>query len=94
MIKKAYPLESIFNQNLTKEERDMLMKQYTQEKDFFTENCKTWSVLEQIAREGARKMLQQVLELEVEEYIQAHTKDTESSERKTLVRNGQCFQRM
>jgi len=32
----------------------MLMKQYTQEKEFCTENCETWSVLEQIARKGAR----------------------------------------
>ena len=48
----------------------------------------TWCVLEQIAREGARKMLQQALELEVEEYIQAHTQDRESSRRRTVVRNG------
>jgi putative transposase len=66
----------------------MLMKQYTQEKDFCTENCETRSLLEQIARKGAQKMLQQALELEVEEYIQAHTKDTNSSGRKTVVRNG------
>ena len=64
------------------------MKQYTQEKDFCPEKSETWSVLEQLAREGARKMLQQALELEVEEYIQAHTKDTNSSGRKTVVRNG------
>jgi len=64
------------------------MKQYTQEKDFCTEKSETWSVLEQIAREGARKMLQQALELEVEEYIEAHTQDTESSRRRTVVRNG------
>lgn len=44
-----------------------------------SENCENWSVLEQIALEGARKMLQQALELEVEEYIQAHTKDMESN---------------
>ena len=64
------------------------MKQYTQEKDFCPEKNETWSVIEQLAREGARKMLQQALELEVEEYIQAHTKDTNSSGRKTVVRNG------
>jgi hypothetical protein len=33
------------------------MKQYTQKKDFCTEKSESWSVLEQIAREGARKML-------------------------------------
>ena len=64
------------------------MKQYTQEKDFCTENCETWSLLEQIIREGARKMLQQALELEVEEYIQAHTPDRKSLGKRTVVRNG------
>ena len=64
------------------------MKQYTQEKDFCTEKSETWFVLEQLAREGARKMLQQALELEVEEYIQAHNQDTESLGRRTVVRNG------
>jgi putative transposase len=64
------------------------MKQYTQEKDFCTENCETWSVLEQLARKGARQMLQQALDLEVGEYIQAHRQDAESLGRKTVVRNG------
>ena len=64
------------------------MKQYTQEKDFCTEKSESWSVLEQLAREGARKMLQQALELEIEEYIKAHTQDTDSSGKRTVVRNG------
>ena len=64
------------------------MKQYTQEKDFCPEKSETWSVLEQLAREGARKMLQQALELEVEEYIKAHTKDRDSLGKQTVVRNG------
>jgi hypothetical protein len=64
------------------------MKQYTQEKDFCTEKSETRSVLEQIAREGARKMLQQSLELQIEEYIESHTQDTQSSGRITVVRNG------
>jgi hypothetical protein len=32
------------------------MKQYIQKDGFYIENCKTWSVLEQIAREGTQKM--------------------------------------
>ena len=66
----------------------MLMRKYTQEKDFCPEKSETWSVLEQLAREGARKMLQQALELEIEEYIESHTQDTDSSGRRTIVRNG------
>lgn len=47
----------------------MLLKQYTQEKDFYIEKSEICSELEQLAREGARKMLEQALEWEVEEYI-------------------------
>jgi len=64
------------------------MKQYTQEEDFCTEKSETWSELEQIARKGACKMLEQALELEVEEYIQAHTPDRTSLGKRTVVRNG------
>jgi len=35
------------------------MKQYTQEEDFCTEKSETWSELEQVARKGACKMLEQ-----------------------------------
>ena len=66
----------------------MLMKQYTQERDFCTEKRETWSLLEQIAQEGAQKMLQQALEMEVEEYLKAHAQDRDSLGRKTVVRNG------
>ena len=38
------------------------MRKYTPEKDFCPEKSETWSVLEQLAREGARKMLQQALD--------------------------------
>jgi len=61
------------------------MKQYTQEEDFCTEKSETWSELEQIARKGACKMLEQALELEVEEYIQAHTPDRTSLGKRTVV---------
>lgn len=66
----------------------MLMRKYTKEKDFCREKSEQWSVLEQIAREGAQKMLQHALELEVEEYIHVHSRDTDSSGRRTVVRNG------
>jgi hypothetical protein len=44
------------------------MENTTGERAICTET-ESWTVLEQLAREGARKMLQQALEMEVEAYI-------------------------
>ena len=54
-------------------------------------NCtgsKQWSVLEEIAREGARKMLQQALEHEIAEYLEAHQDLRDESGKQVVVRNG------
>ena len=51
-------------------------------------DTESWTVLESIAREGARKMLQQALEMEVEAYIQAHAEKVDDSGKRTVVRNG------
>ena len=48
----------------------------------------TWSVLEALAREGARKLLQQALENEVAEYIEAHAAKRDENGRRLAVRNG------
>ena len=48
----------------------------------------TWSVLEALAREGARKLLQQALENEVAEYIEAHVAKRDENGRRLAVRNG------
>jgi len=48
----------------------------------------TWSVLESLAREGARKLLQQALENEVAEYIEAHVAKRDENGRRLAVRNG------
>jgi len=48
----------------------------------------TWSVLETLAREGARKLLQQALENEVEEYIEAHAAKRDENGHRVAVRNG------
>ncbi len=61
---------------------DMLMKKTTQEIPLCTDP-EHWSVLEQIAREGARQMLKQALENEVNEYLEAH-KDLKVDDR-TLI---------
>ena len=56
-------------------------------------DTESWTVLEKIAREGARKMLQQALEMEVDNYLQAHAKEVDESGRRTVVRNGYHPQR-
>ena len=48
----------------------------------------TWSVLETLAREGARKLLQQAMENEVEEYIEAHAAKRDENGHRVAVRNG------
>lgn len=48
----------------------------------------TWSVLEQVARDGARKMLQLALQNEVDEFIQKHSTLTDENGRRIVTRNG------
>jgi len=52
-----------------------------------------WSVLEQIARSGAQKVLQIALENEVEEYIQRHSNLKDSQGKRAVVKNGYMRQR-
>ena len=47
-----------------------------------------WSVLEQIARGGAQKMLKLALENEVEEYIQKHSEKVDMDGKRIVVKNG------
>jgi transposase-like protein len=65
------------------------------EKSITTEGLRedTWSVLESIAREGARKVLQQALEIEVAEYIEAHAGEKDGRGHRRVVRNGSMPER-
>jgi hypothetical protein len=63
------------------------MKKATQELSFCTDQ-ESWSVLEEIAREGARQMLQLALENEVNEYIKAHSGDKDAKGKQVAVKNG------
>ena len=63
------------------------MGKTTSERDFGKETD-TWSVLEQTLREGARRMLQQALELEVEEYLEKYSGVKDASGKQVVVRNG------
>jgi putative transposase len=70
----------------------MLMNNCTKETQFIKEES-TWSVLEQVAREGARKMLQLALENEVEEFAQKYSTLRDESGRKVVAKNGYMPQR-
>src|ERR1051325_9359290 len=48
----------------------------------------SWPVLDQVLREGARRMLQAAIEREVADYIQAHAHDVDEQGRRVVVRNG------
>ncbi len=63
------------------------MKDSTQEVQF-RKDTESWSVLDLIAREGARKMLQLALENEVQEYVDSHKNLKDETGKQIVVRNG------
>ncbi|PIU29027.1 MAG: hypothetical protein COT09_02985 [Candidatus Hydromicrobium americanum] len=64
------------------------MNKCTQEIEFIKGEESAWSVLEEIAREGARKMLKLALENEVEEFVQKHSALRNEQGRKVVAKNG------
>ena len=62
------------------------------QKPQFIKEENTWSVLEQVARDGARKMLALALENEVEEFIAKHCGITDSDGINPLQEIGICRQ--
>lgn len=51
------------------------------------------TVLEEIARRGARQMLAEAMEAEVAEFLSKHTEKTDENGRKIVVRNGHMPER-
>lgn len=64
------------------------MKQYTQEIDFEKECNDGKSLLEEMARKGAREMLAHALEDEIRQHIEKYRGLTDENGRKIVVRNG------
>ena len=64
------------------------MKKYTKEIDFKKEQKTGFSYLEDLAREGARVMLQYALEEEVREFIEKHQNNTYQNGKRKVVGNG------
>jgi len=54
----------------------------------FCPESPVWSPLEEIAREGARKMLAEALELEVNEFLRKYSNLKDESGKQLVVRNG------
>ena len=63
------------------------MEKSTQENGISTDE-EHWSILEQLAREGARRMLKSELENEIAEYIEAHRNLVDEDGRQAVVKNG------
>ena len=64
------------------------MKKYTKEIDFVKEQRTGFSCLEDLAREGARVMLQYALEEEIKEFIGKYQNNTYQNGKRKVVRNG------
>jgi len=91
-IKKgAYPSVKNTPIKLTVKE-DMLMNEYKAIKDFSI-GKETFSVLEQIAQEGARRMLQTAIENEVAEFLEKNKSIQKEDGRQGVVKNGHLPQR-
>ena len=52
-----------------------------------------WSVMEELARKGAREMLSQAMALEVAEFIEKHKEKIDEEGRRLVVRNGHMEER-
>ena len=52
-----------------------------------------WSVLEELARKGARKMLAKAMELEVTEFTEKHQDKVDEDGHRLVVRNGYMDER-
>lgn len=63
------------------------MDKCSQKPQFIKEEI-AWSVLEQVARDGARKMLALAMENEVTEFIEKHSDLTDENGNKAITRNG------
>ena len=63
------------------------MNKSTKETGFIKEES-TWSALEQVARQGAQKMLQLALENEVEEFILKHSNLKGENGKRVVAKNG------
>jgi transposase-like protein len=86
--KRAYPL--VFTKITVPrwDKEDTLMQDDSTRGNESREVLSFWSTLEEYAREGARKMLQQALVNEVEEYLAAHAGARTESGTRAVVRNG------
>ena len=62
------------------------MRNFTTKREIIEEE--KWTVLEQIAREGARKMLQAALENEVDEFVSKYQPIKDEDGHRIVVRNG------
>ena len=69
------------------------MKKCTQEIKFIKDRDSGWSPLEEIAREGAKKMLQLALENEVDEFVQKQSSLRDENGKKIVSKNGYMPQR-
>ena len=54
----------------------------------FRENCEERSPLDEIVREGARRMLQAAIDAEVDDFLAAHAARRDEQGRRRVVRNG------
>jgi len=58
------------------------------QKPQFIKEENTWSILEQVARDGAKKMLALAMENEVDEFVAKYSRLTDEDGRRVVTKNG------
>jgi len=80
------------NPNIKHRREYALMKKSRTERKELQEQS-SWSVLEELAREGAKEMLARAMELEVAEFVEKHKEKTGEDGYRLVVRNGYMEER-
>ena len=77
--------------NKHRREYALMKKSRTERKELQEQS--SWSILEELAREGAKEMLARAMELEVTEFVEKHKEKTGEDGHRLVVRNGYMEER-
>jgi len=89
--KRACPSMEVKPNNKHRREYALMKKSRTERKELQEQS--SWSILEELAREGAKEMLARAMELEVAEFVEKHKEKTGEDGHRLVVRNGYMEER-
>ena len=78
----------IFQPRINQTKRNTLMKNLSKEKDINLPEISPRSALEEVLRDGARRLLQEAIEQEVLEYVQQFKEEKDTMNKRLVTKNG------